>query len=320
LLLALARRQVTSGQERDARATLTRALAIAPDRYPQIARLAQDSLASGPIDLAYSCLEIAVDAALLDTEFERAVAMLDQFLEYERHVPALRKLAAICREAGFEDRQRIVDAELELLREIGDCGVVPADSLPDQTVVAPTGVAVDVETLAAGIDQAIAAAAAARVENPCDPEGDPDLESVFEAMRARARQARDGRAAADEYDRGLAALERGDEEAAVPHLQAAARAPLFRFNASVHLGRLYAARGDLVAAVDWLERAAEAPSPTPDAGVAVLYDLACSLQRMDEAARALAVLLEIEADAPGYRDVRERIAQLSPSQAGSSHA
>jgi len=48
----------------------------------------------------------------------------------------------------------------------------------------------------------------------------------------------------------------------------------------------------------------------------VLYDLADALERSGESARALAVLLEIEADAGGYRDVHQRVEVLSRAQGG----
>ena len=46
------------------------------------------------------------------------------------------------------------------------------------------------------------------------------------------------------------------------------------------LGRLYLERSDTRQAVEWFERAAEAPAPTPDAGRALLYDLAETLERL----------------------------------------
>jgi hypothetical protein len=91
---------------------------------------------------------------------------------------------------------------------------------------------------------------------------------------------------------------------------------VFRFEASARLGRINIGRGDLQAGVDWLERAAEAPAPSPEEGWAVLYDLAGALERMGETARALAILMEIEADGGSYRDLRERIEQLTRAQAG----
>ena len=363
VLLALGHRQLTSGRSADARSTLTRALAIAPDRYPEVVRIAQEIVASGRPDIGYGCIEVAVDAALLESEFDRAAAMLEDFLSHGqsgdadaharasgwRHVPALRKLAGICRDAGFHDRQRIAEAQLQLINEFATGESLESLSTTHQVHAEPPIVTEqDIDELSNGIDRAIAAAAAsrtpapggaeappdlgndvarglqspgARIDEPEEPSGGtPDLESIFEQLRAHARHTPEGRAGGDEYARGLEALQRDDIDGAIEHLKASARAPLFRFNASARLGRLYATRNELATAVDWLERAAESPAPTADAGVAVLYDLAFTLQRMDETARALAVLLEVEADSPGYRDVRDRIAQLSKVQSRSSRA
>ncbi len=49
----------------------------------------------------------------------------------------------------------------------------------------------------------------------------------------------------------------------------------------------------------------------------MLYDLAAALERLGESARALAILMELDADAGGYRDVRTRIEHLTREQAGS---
>ena len=75
-------------------------------------------------------------------------------------------------------------------------------------------------------------------------------------------------------------------------------------------------RGDLVAAIDWFERAAEVPAPTVEDGRALLYELGAMLERTGEVARALAVFLELQAEAGDYRDLGRRIATLSRSQAG----
>ena len=80
------------------------------------------------------------------------------------------------------------------------------------------------------------------------------------------------------------------------------------------LGRLQAERGNRAAALEWFERAAEAPAPTVDAGRALLYDLASVLEDLGETARALAVFGELQADARGFRDVTARIERLSRAQ------
>ena len=143
-----------------------------------------------------------------------------------------------------------------------------------------------------------------------------DLESVFEEMRSRASRQQPGGDGSEEYERALQQLAEGRIAEAGSSLRSAARMPLYRFRASARLGRLYLERGEDAEGIEWLERAAEAPPPSPDEGWAVLYDLAGALERSGEGARALAVLLEIEADAGRYRDVRQRVEVLSRAQAG----
>ena len=144
-----------------------------------------------------------------------------------------------------------------------------------------------------------------------------DLEAVFEQMRTRAAGQHEVAGAANLYDRGLEHASEGRIAEAVADLQAAARAPLYRFAAAAALGRVHVGRGELASAVEWFERAAEAPAPTPEEGFALLYELADTLDCLGESARALAVLMELDADTGGYRDVRERVAQLARDQAGS---
>jgi tetratricopeptide (TPR) repeat protein len=158
---------------------------------------------------------------------------------------------------------------------------------------------------------------------PSSPAEDPvqaprDLESVFEEMRQRAeRDPRAGTSGDAVYDRAQEHLRVGRWLEAVHDLEAAARTPALRFVAAAQLGRLQIAHGELGAGTEWLERAAEAPAPTTDDATAVLYDLANALEKMGEAARALAIFMEIQVDASGYRDVVERIERLARVQAGS---
>ena len=102
---------------------------------------------------------------------------------------------------------------------------------------------------------------------------------------------------------------------AIKALEQAARSPRQRFDAASKLGRLYLSRKDNARAIEWLERAAEAPAPTPDAGRALLYDLAKALETVGEQSRALAVFVELESESGGYRDVAGQIERLSKVQA-----
>jgi lipopolysaccharide biosynthesis regulator YciM len=103
---------------------------------------------------------------------------------------------------------------------------------------------------------------------------------------------------------------------AVISLETAVRSPQQRFEAAAALGRLYVGRGDQAQAIEWYERAAEAPAPTPDRGRELLYDLGVLLDNAGETSRALAVFLELQADAGDYRDVPQRIDRLARVQTG----
>jgi tetratricopeptide (TPR) repeat protein len=102
---------------------------------------------------------------------------------------------------------------------------------------------------------------------------------------------------------------------AIVALESAARSTRQRFDAASMLGRLHLEQQSLAKAVEWFERAAEAPAPTVDAGRALLYDLAATLEASGEPARALAIFVELEAESGGYRDTTVRIDHLSKVQA-----
>jgi tetratricopeptide (TPR) repeat protein len=142
-----------------------------------------------------------------------------------------------------------------------------------------------------------------------------DLDGVFAQLREEAARRSTQTGADDEFKRGMALLEAGQIDDALPALQSASKAPRFRFAASSILGRVYRERGAMAEAVDWLERATEAPPPTPDEGYQVLYELAEVLEATGEVARALAICIELQAEAGEYRDVAARVDRLAKVQA-----
>ena len=80
-------------------------------------------------------------------------------------------------------------------------------------------------------------------------------------------------------------------------LAIASRATRFRFEAASRLGRLFQDRGDTPRAIEWLERAAEAPAPSEEDSRALLYDLGSMVEESGDTARALAVFLELQSEA-----------------------
>ena len=142
----------------------------------------------------------------------------------------------------------------------------------------------------------------------------PELQDVFDGMRSQAGRESQLQDAQARYAAAIDHANHGRLDQAVAAFEDAARVPLLRFQAGTRLGRLHIARGDLTKGVEWLERATQAPAPTPDEGHAVMYELADALEHLGEHARALAVLLELYADAGEYRDIPARIDRLSKVQ------
>ena len=147
----------------------------------------------------------------------------------------------------------------------------------------------------------------------------PTLEDVFGQMRARVAAEQEAKAA-EQYERGMHRLDEGQFIAALDDLQTAARAPSMRFKAAGSLGRVLASRGEYKDAVEWMERAIEGPPSSVEEGRSLLYELADALEHLGEHGRAMAVLLEVQADAGEYRDVAERIERLKSVLQGSSRA
>jgi tetratricopeptide (TPR) repeat protein len=137
------------------------------------------------------------------------------------------------------------------------------------------------------------------------------LEHVFDEMRAVAARRSQLAEAEAHYAAAIEHVKHGRVEQALSEFETAARAPVMRFAASARLGRLHVGRGDLARGIEWFERAAEAPAPTVEESHAVMYELAEALENLGERERALAVLIELSADAGAYRDIEARIDRLS---------
>jgi tetratricopeptide (TPR) repeat protein len=148
-----------------------------------------------------------------------------------------------------------------------------------------------------------------------EPAPAADLDDVFGTMRDHSR--RSGLDDAEkEYKRGLALRKAGDIDGCIAALEKASRAPKLRFATSWLIARLYRDRDMMPQALEWLERASQAPASNVDDGHQVLYELAEGLEKIGEVARALAVYMELDSDVNGYRDVAERIDRLTKVQTG----
>jgi tetratricopeptide (TPR) repeat protein len=134
---------------------------------------------------------------------------------------------------------------------------------------------------------------------------------VFAGLRADA-SASGAEDDSEEYI-GLARTysEMGLRDEAIEAWLTAVKSPRHRFLCASMLAQLYRDAGDIPRAIEWYERAAEAPPVTPEDGRKLMYDLGDILETIEENARALAIFIEIQADAPGFMDVPTRIRRLS---------
>jgi tetratricopeptide (TPR) repeat protein len=191
----------------------------------------------------------------------------------------------------------------------------PPARQPIPAAVAPPAPPQEASGLDIDLTQALS-----RLQDKAKPDAPPtvhkSLDEVFDSRRSDASRQAGVEEAAKQLEVGRSYLGMGMLDEAIGALTKAAKIPAHRFEAASMLGRLYLKRGDLPHAAEWLERAAEAPPPTRDAGFELIYDLGLTLEATGEVSRALAVLMELQADAGEYRDVAARIDRLARVQTG----
>jgi tetratricopeptide (TPR) repeat protein len=179
------------------------------------------------------------------------------------------------------------------------------DAAPTKGKTPEGGVEIDLDALSAPPSK----------RPPLVPPPPRSLDQAFRGIRDDANRQSNEEAAAEAYRLAVTYQEMNMPDDAIKALEQAARSPRQRFDAASSLGRMYLGRKDYPRAIEWLERAAEAPAPTADAGRALLYDLAKTLEAVGEHSRALAVFVELESESGGYRDVAGQIERLSKVQA-----
>jgi tetratricopeptide (TPR) repeat protein len=147
------------------------------------------------------------------------------------------------------------------------------------------------------------------------PLGDGDLETVFEQLRDEASKLSAGDGGDEHLNRGMSLRQAGKIDESIQAFEMAARSPRHRFQAATLIGRTHRGRGHLQEAIEWFERAAQVPAPSEDEGHMLMYELADALETTGEVARALAICIELQANAPEFRDVAARVDRLNKVQA-----
>lgn len=147
------------------------------------------------------------------------------------------------------------------------------------------------------------------------PEPAVGLETAIGVTPGEDARRRGSDNAEKEYRQALKLRQKGDIDGCIAALENASRSPKLRFSTAWMIARLYRDRGQLPQALEWLERASNAEAPNDEDARQVLYELGEALEKEGESVRALAVFLELQADAPDYRDVAVCIDRLTKVQA-----
>ncbi|MEO8077340.1 MAG: tetratricopeptide repeat protein [Acidobacteriota bacterium] len=112
LLGALAGIELRAGNFDEARGILTQMLALDRELRHTIVELAWTMPAEAP-EAAFVCVDAVVEAALSESNFDDAAAVLQEFVtRHPTHIPALLKLVEICVDGGLETAMYETQAQL----------------------------------------------------------------------------------------------------------------------------------------------------------------------------------------------------------------
>ncbi|MEZ5284003.1 MAG: tetratricopeptide repeat protein [Vicinamibacterales bacterium] len=307
LWLALAESALKENRLAEGRTAISRAIGLDPARREAAVvlgcRLAETSPEAG-----YQVVDAVADAAVRAEDFAAAAAALHEFVTRVRfHLVALMRLVEICVDGQleatmFEAQAQLADAYLEVGRALeariisedlvarepwnranierfrkslvmlgeGDPDAIIAERLSGESPF----LAADFIDLNEGeeLDGPVP-------EPPAPAPAEPRKRAKADTARAAAPKAAEVPAesadagaadeAAEQYRLALTYHEMGMAEDAMTALEQAAKSPRQRFDAASMLGRLHLEQDKADKAVEWFERAAEAPAPTPDAGRAL---------------------------------------------------
>lgn len=332
---------IRAGDLAGATAALQEFVGRAPDYLPALLRLVEISVDSGLDANMYSAQAQLADAYLKAGLAGEALFIAEDLMAREPWEPAnIERLRRALELAGEPDPDGLIAERLggrspfmatDMAGDADDftpfdssapedAAPQPADTQvptenPPRAPVATAGATADAEEETVEVDLSVVLDAPEPAPSD-EPTKAPvsDLDNIFQSFRGEAARRSEVQAGEEHYKRGLALHAAGDLAGAASALEEASRVPGLRFAAAGLLGRICRDRGMMTEAVEWFERAAEAPAPTPDEMYELLHDFADALEQMGENARALAVSLELQAEAGDYRDVAARVDRLSKVQ------
>ena len=342
LWITLGEIELRAGRLDEGRRAIAQALNLDRQTTSTVAALGLSLAAASP-DAGYQCVDAVVDLEMLAGSHQGAAARLTEFTNIARyHLVALLRLVATCVDGGLDElmadaQERLAEGYLQVGRGL-EARIIGEDLLsrdPNnrdnieryRRALVMTGESDPDSVIAERLsgDNPFFASDFLDLNDETSFEESPvpapvaappprSLTQVFQGLREDVNRRSDEEEAAEQYVLAQTYHEMGMMEDAAKSLEHASRSPRHRFDAAAMLGRIYLEQRDFIHAVEWLERAAEAPPTTPDAGRALFYDLASALESAGEEGRSLAVFIELQSQSRGYRDVAKRIDRLSKAQ------
>jgi tetratricopeptide (TPR) repeat protein len=332
---------IAAGEFNDAAAILQEFISRCPAHVPALMKLVEVCVDGGLEATMYEAQTQLADAYLVSGQAAEARAIAEDLVAREpwegAHIDRFRRALVMLRISDPDTviAERLSGATPFVARDHFS-GAVEAPAIPPEPEAMPL---VRDQEVASSVDAATARAGAPGVtpgrksggeidlsgalgdleesDAAAEPSAAATLGTVFKGLRKAAPSAADGvDQSAQHMKLAQTYLEMGMLQEATSSLKTAARSPRRRFEAASLLGRLYREHGEITDAIEWFERAAEATVPTPEEGHALLYDLGLALEDAGETARALAVFLELQANAGEYRDVSDRADRLARVQTG----
>jgi tetratricopeptide (TPR) repeat protein len=231
---------------------------------------------------------------------------VDFFIDQELYEDAARVLADLEEKHGE-------DAEvLERRRKLKEVGV-----LLDQVETVEEGseeLFADEEQyidLAKELEAELAAEEAMVEEATGRGKGEAILEEVFREFQKGVEEQLSEEDADTHFNLGIAYREMGLLPEAIREFQVASRDTAYFVESCSNIGVCYQEQGMWSEATEWFQKALVAPDISPEARVGLRYDLAAAYQSAGDVDQAVGIFEEIAAGNSSYRDVANRLANLS---------
>jgi tetratricopeptide (TPR) repeat protein len=231
---------------------------------------------------------------------------IDFFIDQELYEDAARVLADLEEKHGE-------DAEvLERRRKLKEVGV-----LLDQVETVEEGseeLFADEEQyidLAKELEAELAAEEAMVEEATGRGKGEAILEEVFKEFQKGVEEQLSEEDADTHFNLGIAYREMGLLPEAIREFQVASRDTAYFVESCSNIGVCYQEQGMWSEAAEWYQKALVAPDITPEARLGLRYDLASAYQSAGDVEQAVGIFEEIVASDSSYRDVADRLANLS---------